>query len=178
MFSFWSPIVTEQNRRTSIQLGHSVDRENHAPTDARRSAKGRKMKGSLKVAVFGLITMFLASCGLFDSGVVWRGGPYALIWIDIPDDVKLSYDLGKGSWIGRIEERVFAVGWDGRYLVAQQHPKGNKKITNYFIIDAKKDSPTADPRNVVIGPLTEVEYKTKSAELNLPPFKKELASLK
>jgi len=136
------------------------------------------MKRNLKVAAFALIAMFVTSCGLFDSGEVWRGGPYRLTWIDIPEKVTLSYDLGKGSSVGRIEEQVFAVGWDGRYLVAQQHPKGNKKITNYFIIDAKKDSPTADQRDVVIGPLTEAEYKTKSAELRLPPFTKELESLK
>ncbi len=136
------------------------------------------MNRVLNVAFSGLIFMLVSSCGLFDSGEVWRGGPYRLSWIDIPENVTLSYDLGKGSSVGRIEEQVFAVGWDGHYLVAQQHPKGNKKITNYFIIDAKKDSPTADPKNVVIGPLTEAEYKTKSVELRLPPFTKELESLK
>lgn len=136
------------------------------------------MNRVLNVAFYVLIFMIVSSCGLFDSGEVWRGGPYRLSWIDIPENVTLSYDLGKGSSVGRIEEQVFAVGWDGRYLVAQQHPKGNKKITNYFIIDAKKDSPSADPKDVVIGPLTEAEYKTKSAELKLPSFTKELESLK
>ncbi len=136
------------------------------------------MNSVLNVVLVGLVFMLVSSCGLLDSREVWRGGPYRLSWIDIPENVTLSYDLGKGSSIGRIGEQVFAVGWDGRYLVAQQHPKGNKKITNYFIIDAKKDSPTADQRDVVIGPLTEAEYKTKSAELKLPPFTKELESLK
>ena len=136
------------------------------------------MNRVINVAFSGFIFMLVSNCGLFDSGEVSRGGPYKLSWIDIPENVTLSYDLGKGSSVGRIEEQVFAVGWDGRYLVAQQHPKGNKKITNYFVIDAKKDSPSADPKDVVIGPLTETEYKTKSAELKLPPFTKELESLK
>jgi hypothetical protein len=122
--------------------------------------------------------MILTSCGLFDSGEVWRGGPYRLSWIDDPKDVTLSYDLGKGSSIGRIEEQVFAVGWDGHYLVAQQHPKGNKNLINYFIIDAKKDSPMSNLKDVVIGPLNEAEYKAKSKELNLPQFTKILSSLK
>jgi hypothetical protein len=136
------------------------------------------MNRVLNVAFSGLIFMLVSSCGLFDSGEAWRGGPYKLSWIDIPENVTLSYDLGKGSSVGRIEEQVFAVGWDGHYLVAQQHPKGDKNIINYFIIDAKKDTPMADPKDVVIGPLTEAEYKVKSGELNLPQFTKILSSLK
>ena len=101
-----------------------------------------------------------------------------MIWIDIPDDVTLSYDLGQNSAVGRIEERVFAVGWDGRYVVAQQHPKGNKSITNYFYIDSQKDSAYADAKQVVVGPLSEAEFKKKSEELKLPPFTKVLKSLK
>ena len=132
----------------------------------------------LNVAFSGLFFMLISSCGLFDSGEVWSGGPYKLSWIDIPGNVTLSYDLGEGASIGRIEEQVFAVGWDGNYLVAQQHPKGDKNIINYFIIDAKKDSPKAEPKDVVIGPLTEAEYKVKSEELNLPKFTKILTSLK
>jgi hypothetical protein len=136
------------------------------------------MNRVLGVVFAGLIFMIVGGCGLFDSGEVWRGGPYRLSWIDIPENVTLSYNLGKGSSIGRIEEQVFAVGWDGHYLVAQQHPKGDKNIINYFIIDAKKDSPMAEPKDVVIGPLTEAEYKVKAKELNLPQFTKILSSLK
>jgi hypothetical protein len=136
------------------------------------------MNRVLNIAFAGLFLTLISSCGLFDSGEVWRGGPYKLSWIDIPEDVKVSYDLGEGASVGRIEEQVFAVGWDGHYLVAQQHPKGDKNIINYFIIDAKKDSPMAEPKDVVIGPLTEAEYKVKSVELNLPQFTKILSSLK
>jgi len=122
--------------------------------------------------------LLLAGCGLFDSGVVWRGGPYIRGWIDLPDQVTLSYDLGKGASVGRIEARVFTVGWDGRYLVAKQHPAGDKKVTNFYIIDAQKDGPYADEKKVVIGPLSEAEFKKKAAELSLPGFSKVLSSLK
>ena len=136
------------------------------------------MTRTVNIVVAGLILILIGSCGLFDSGEVWHGGPYTLYWIDIPENVTLGYDLGDGNSIGRIEEQVFAVGWDGNYLVAQQHPKGDNKIINYFIIDAKKDSPMAESKDVVMGPLTEAEYKTKSKELNLPQFSKVLSSLK
>jgi hypothetical protein len=65
---------------------------------------------------------FLASavsCGAFDSDILWRGGPYALMWIDLPDMPFVARDEGKGSWTPRVDEQVFAVGWDGRYLVAK-----------------------------------------------------------
>jgi hypothetical protein len=136
------------------------------------------MNRILSFVFTGMIFMIVGGCGLFDSGEVWRGDPYILSWIDIPENVTLSYNLGNGSSVGRIEEQVFAVGWNDRYLVAQQHPKGDKKIINYFIIDAKKDSPMAEPKDVVIGPLTEEEYKVKVGELNLPQFTKILSSLK
>jgi hypothetical protein len=115
---------------------------------------------------------------MFDSGVEWRGGPYALMWIDLPDSVFVARDEGKGSWTPKVEQQVFAVAWNGRYLVAQQHPKGDKKITNYFIVDSQKDSPHATPNDSVIGPLSEAEFKNKSQELGLPQFTKVLASLR
>jgi hypothetical protein len=135
------------------------------------------MSAYLKIMAAILLCGSLAGCGLFDSGVVWRGGHYGLLWIDIPDDVTLSYDAGNGSWIGRIEPRVFAVAWDGRYVVAKQHPKGNKSVTNYFIIDSQKDTPIADARQAVIGPLFEAEFQQKATAMKLPPFKKVLKSL-
>jgi len=125
-----------------------------------------------------LLGILLASCSLFDSGVEWRGGAYALTWIDIPEDVYLARDLGNGAWTPRIDARVFAVGWDGHYLVAQQHPKGDKRITNFYILDSQKDGNAFDAKKSLIGPLTKEEFIKKSVELKLPGFTKVLSSLK
>jgi hypothetical protein len=134
------------------------------------------MRASLFPIAAALIVL-LGGCGFFDSGIVWRGGPYALTWIDIPDDVRLEYDRGDGGFSGRIEPRVFAVGWNKRYLVAKQHPSGDRSVTNFFVIDATADSADADHEKVVRGPLTEGEFQRLSSELSLPPFSKVLASL-
>ncbi len=131
-----------------------------------------------RTAIIAATLLFFTGCGLFDSGTEWRGGPYALIWIDDPANVTLSYTLGDGGSVGRIESQVFAVGWDNRYLVAKQHPNGNKSSTNYFFIEAARDSKYAEPPKVVSGPFTEAEFAQKTKELNLPPFTKELSSLK
>ncbi len=72
---------------------------------------------------------------------------------------------------------MFSVGYDGKYVVAKQHPHGRKSITNYFIIDAQKDSKMASNKDVVIGPLNEQEFQKKVKELNLPAFTKTLESL-
>ena len=128
--------------------------------------------------ISALCIFLLAGCGLFDSGIVWRGDPYVLTWIDEPDKVTLDYNPDKNLMTGRIDACVFAVGWDGRYLVAKQHPNGDKNITNFFILDAQQDGRNAYSSKVVLGPLTESEFKKKAAELNLPPFSKELESLK
>lgn len=130
-----------------------------------------------RAALFG-VSLLLAGCGFFDSGVIWRAGPYVLGWIDLPEEVTLSYDRGNGALVPRIDAQVFAVGWDGRYLVAKQQPGGNREITCFFIIEVGKDGPEAELKSVVSGPLSEVEFGRKSVELGLPPFSKELGSLK
>ena len=118
----------------------------------------------------------LTSCALFDSGIPWRSGNFAMMWIDLPDEVSLCYDRGSGSWSTLIEPRVFAVGSDGDYVVAQQHPHGDKTITQYFIIDVHR----FDPRTLdgVVGPLTAAEFATRSTRLQLPPFSTVLESLR
>lgn len=119
----------------------------------------------------------VTSCSLFDSGIEWRAGPYALLWIDTADNISLCRDLGNGSCIGRVDAMVFAVGWNGRYVVAKQHPAGDRSKTDYFIIDSLRDSDLANLSDVVLGPLSKDEYSKKAVELKLPDFTKVLQSL-
>lgn len=135
------------------------------------------MNQRLHIFVFLLMTGLLSSCSLFDSGIEWRGGAYALVWIDTSENVSLCRELGEGSWIGRVDSTVFAVGWDGRYLIAKQHPNGDRSKTNYFIVDARNDTPYRSADEVAIGPLTEFEFQQKSIEMKLPKFSKVLDSL-
>jgi len=124
-----------------------------------------------------LISACVAACALFDSGMPWRSGPYALMWIDLPDEVLLGYDEGAGSWTSLVEPRVFAVGADDRYVVVQQHPNGDGAVTSFFIVDRRANVPKR-PKAAVTGPLTEREFRDKAASLRLPAFTKVLESLK
>ena len=124
-----------------------------------------------------MVVCSLSGCGLFDSGVEWRDGPYELLWIDLPSQLSLNYDLGKdGGSIGLVEWTVFSVGSNDHYIVVKQHPNGNKAVTRYFIVD-KSEALQTDPVRAVLGPLTEVEFGAKSRSIKLPQFTKVLSSL-
>lgn len=134
------------------------------------------MKQQLRCLILLALVPLLSSC-MFDSGIEWRGGPYVLVWLDTSENTSLCRELGKGSWIGRVDSTVFAVGWDGRYLVAKQHPRGDRSKTNYFIVDAKNDTPYLNADEVTIGPLTALEFQQKTIEMKLPKFSNLLDSL-
>lgn len=127
----------------------------------------------IKYGAYVLAFCMLTSCGLFDSGIEWRGGPYALLWIDSPENISLVREGRDGSWSGLLDATVFAVGWDGRIAVAKQHPSGNPGVTNYYILDSRKNWKNGE----VTGPLTQAEFEKKSKESPLPRFSKVLGSL-
>jgi hypothetical protein len=137
----------------------------------------RRMNQRFRCFIILAMAGILSSCGLFDSGIEWRGGPYALLWIDTSENVSICRELADDNWIGRVDSTVFAVGWDGRYLVAKQHPDGDRSKTNYFIVDSRNDTPYVDPTKVVTGPLTALEFQRKTIEMKLPKFSKVLKSL-
>jgi hypothetical protein len=120
-----------------------------------------------------LIMMSSWGCSSSDSGVLWKGGPYVLTWIDHRENVFLAYDFGSGGGKETVAPCVFAVGFDGQYVVVKQHPNGDRKITNYFIVNAQKDSPD-EP---ALGPFTEAEFQQKSVEMKLPRFTKVIKEL-
>lgn len=119
----------------------------------------------------------LSGCGLFDSGVEWRDGHYELLWIDVPEQMSLSYDLDRdGGSLGLVDWTVLSVGSNDRYIVVKQHPHGNKAVTNYFVVDKRLVLPM-DPVRAVLGPLTQAEFNAKTGSLQLPKFTKVLSSL-
>jgi hypothetical protein len=128
------------------------------------------------VAGFGC-SLVLCAC-LFDSGVEWRSGPFALHWTDLADEVHLAYELGHGTWVTLVMPTVFAVGSDGRYVVAKQHPGGDKAVTNYFIVDTRLVKSPRDIEGSVVGPLTEAACREQAAKLSLPDFTKTLERLR
>ena len=79
--------------------------------------------------------------------------------------------------MGRIEETVFSVGWSAQFIAAKQHPSNDKSVTNYFILDIQKDAKFLDPKESLIGPLSEAEYQEKLNSMSLPRFSRTLEDL-
>jgi hypothetical protein len=126
---------------------------------------------NISLLTFILLMTQLVGCWqtvVFDEKIT---GPYRLSAIDITEEMSVCYELKEeDTCIGRIPETVFSVGWNENFIVAKQHPSGNKSVTNYFILDRKKDAKYVDPSVTVTGPMSESEYKRKSTLMSLPEF--------
>ena len=119
--------------------------------------------------------LLVSGCGFVHDEHIT--GPYRLIAVDVDDQMSISYDLEDGSAAGRIDETVFAFGFDGRFIVAKQHPNGDRSVTNFFYLDMTKDSKYAKPSDSVTGPLTERQFESEAERLNLPKFSRTLTAL-
>lgn len=110
-------------------------------------------------------------------------GPYRLVAVDVDEQMTVCRDVGRGGGGGGdgaegvIGETVFAVGWDGRYLVAKQHPRNDRQVTKFFYIELARDG---QPKGAVVvtGPLSEGEFTAEKAELGLPEFTRVIESVK
>ena len=91
------------------------------------------MKTHIQIAIAALmLSVSTLSCSLFDSGTEWKDGPYALLWIDIPADVTLSYSNNQRAWSPLVEKQVFAVGSDSRLHRGEAAP-GCGQIENQLL---------------------------------------------
>jgi hypothetical protein len=124
-----------------------------------------------------LVAVFLLVLGCGSAHDEHLTGPYRLVAVDVDEQMSISYDLGNGSTVGRINETVFAYGYNHNYIVAKQHPKGDKRLTNYYYLDITKDSLYASPSASVTGPLSKAEFDEASRQLTLPGFTKTIKHL-
>ena len=124
--------------------------------------------------LLALIVLSTSGCGyVYDEPLV---GPYHLSAIDVPEQMSIYYDGPGSESVGRVDQTVFSVGWNDKYIVAKQHPNNNRAITNFFYIIIARDRPSSDLSKCVIGPLTETEFSKHQKELDLPSFQQTIHS--
>lgn len=97
-------------------------------------------------------------------------GPYELVAIDTKDQMHVAYALGNGDSVGRIPETVYSAGFNNRYIVAKQHPNGNRAVTAYWYLEIDQDKKYADPKESVRGPMDLKEFEKAKAQKGLPEF--------
>jgi hypothetical protein len=133
----------------------------------------------ISLPVAGLLLAQLTACWqtvIFDEKIT---GLYRLSAIDISEQMSVCYELkDEDSCVGRIPETVFSVGWNEHFIVAKQHPSNDKSVTNYFILDMRKDAKFLDPSVSVTGPLSEAQYKRQPMLMSLPRFSRTFDDLK
>ena len=116
----------------------------------------------LYLALLGCLA--LAACGQPVRREKLEAG-YVLTAMDRPEDLSICREIGHSTCAGGIGPTIAAVGWDGRYIVAAQHPDNNKALTQYYFIDLTV--PNSEMEGVT-GPLTRAQFDVKSQELALP----------
>ncbi|TKG87739.1 DUF3997 domain-containing protein [Puteibacter caeruleilacunae] len=93
---------------------------------------------------------------------------YYLLAVDSKYDMSVALELkDKTAYIGRIDETVFEVGFDDRFIIAKQYPEGQKDMIRYFILDSNKDTELAEVEASVFGPLTETDFLEKRKSLGI-----------
>jgi hypothetical protein len=141
----------------------------------RWSAQMKFWKAVLPImAGIGFLSLF-RGCGFLHEEKLT--GNYSLIAVDTMDQMAVDYMHEGGVGHGRINETVFAVGWDERFIVAKQHPGNDRSVTHYYYLEMAKDRPYADPELSVSGPLTEAEFARHREDLKLPAFTRVIKAL-
>ena len=124
------------------------------------------LKTKQLILILGILT--LNSCFIFDSDSDKIIGNYEVLWIDTPNSRAVCERYSSTASAVLIREYVFAVGHNSEFIIAKQHPTNgfengyeiDKSITNYYIVDIRKESN-------VLGPFNKSEFDQKVSELNI-----------
>jgi len=131
----------------------------------------------MKKTLIALLLVTLAGCKVYEDGTPWESGPYKLHWIGSLEAVSLCQAIRERVYSDVVPKQVFSVGINDSYVVAKQHPNGDKSVTKYFVIlrSYEKTSPL-DPK-ALLGPMKEDEFAARAKSMNLPKFSKTIRSL-
>lgn len=108
----------------------------------------------------GLAVLCVALVACFPTEDPWvrLSGPYVLLNAYPGGSTYLAYEFDGGSTIGRVSDTVVAAGADENHVIAKRHPNGDPSVTEYYIIDRRRDGSHVDPSVCVVGPLTEEQF--------------------
>jgi len=137
------------------------------------------MPREIKLAVYSMsfiLLAFIIACGGIGFAYEKKlSGKYCLIACDTLEQMHIATmpSDGGNSYPGVIPETVFAVGWDEHFIIAKQHPPGDKTAMSFYILRVSD--------GLVAGPWAEAGFIAERKKLGVPKdlaFTLELDGLK
>jgi hypothetical protein len=110
-----------------------------------------------------ILLAFILACGGIGFAYEQKlSGKYCLVACDTLEQMGIDEmpTDGGNSYHGVIGETIFAAGWDDRFIIAKQHPKGNEKITDFYILRVSD--------GLVSGPWAEAGFVAERKKLDVP----------
>jgi hypothetical protein len=104
-----------------------------------------------------LILLLLNGCS-----PVWEEQPYKVYYID--GTKRLGYSLGRGTYIGRLNEPI-NIKSNEQYISVYACPH---KICAFYYIDKTKDNKFAEHKEFVYGSYTKAQFAAITKKLGLP----------
>jgi hypothetical protein len=140
--------------------------EPRASTSRYPSPTSRRAIGILGGVVLLFAALILATNFMFGWAYMKRlSGDYALVAVDIHEQMNVSRLLPSGDAVGVIRATVFAVGWNHDFIIAQQHEPSyngylNSLVTNFYILRTANGE--------LYGPLTLEEFNAERVNQGVP----------
>jgi hypothetical protein len=142
------------------------------PTESPTSAsKHPTNTGRWLIRLFGGVAGLLAT--IFLVSALMHGweykkkltGDYALLAVDVREQMNISKMLPGGDAVGVVRATVFAVGWNDDFIIAQQHPPNSDisngpRVTNFYILRTSDEE--------LWGPLTADQFRMERANQGVP----------
>jgi hypothetical protein len=115
---------------------------------------------------------------VYDEQVVAK---FRLFAADTREEMCLLWEFRDHGGPCLIQESVFGVGFNDKYVVVESHPNANRAITAfwYLVRDKRTEaSPVGDEHVQIKGPFSSQQYATIAHRLRLPEFTTVLSDLR
>lgn len=110
------------------------------------------------VCICIIASIYLYACGDLFAYKKRIINDYYLREADGISDMRIDYNLGNGSFIGKVPEKVLAYGYNDSVLVAKTERMGR---VMFYIIDMNADSEFAEDSTYLLDTLNESDYSKK-----------------
>ena len=120
----------------------------------------------MKSFIIVILALLLTACS-----PMWEDGEYEVYYIDGHVSLGIKLD-NSGTYHGRVDHKVVAVGANEKYVVAKQLESGSTTASYFYIVKADDDK-YLNQYEITQGPFSEMRFVELTQTLGLPSFSKE-----